>query len=141
MLCKIDFLHMSWIFIYPTSMPALTQREIIYYSQVPEKTIYQFTKPPQSSGWRRLPKLLVLTQSELRKTLLVMAKLVAFLTFISLVPLLCSSFSPENPTDRRILVLLDNFAIKSPHSLFFKSLQSWGFDLDFKLPNDPKISL
>lgn len=70
-----------------------------------------------------------------------MARLVIFLTLVSVLPMLCNSFTPENPTDRRVLVLLDNFAIKSSHSLFFKSLQTRGFDLDFKLADDPKISL
>ncbi|XP_054776431.1 dolichyl-diphosphooligosaccharide--protein glycosyltransferase 48 kDa subunit [Prosopis cineraria] len=70
-----------------------------------------------------------------------MAKLVVVLSLISLLPLLCNSFSADKPSDRHILVLLDDFAIKSSHSLFFKSLQSRGFDLDFKLADDPKISL
>ncbi|XP_027355550.1 dolichyl-diphosphooligosaccharide--protein glycosyltransferase 48 kDa subunit [Abrus precatorius] len=60
---------------------------------------------------------------------------------LTLIPLLCSSFSPERPSDRRVLVLLDDFAVKSSHSLFFNSLQSRGFDLHFKLADDPKISL
>lgn len=60
---------------------------------------------------------------------------------VPLLPQLCISFSPENPTDRRILVLIDDFAIKSSHSLFFKSLQTRGFELDFKLADDPKIGL
>ncbi|KAK6136805.1 hypothetical protein DH2020_029453 [Rehmannia glutinosa] len=55
--------------------------------------------------------------------------------------ILCASFSEENPTDRRVLVLLDDFAIKSSHSLFFKSLETRGFDLDFKLADDPKLAL
>ena len=67
---------------------------------------------------------------------------VIFVTSISiLLPFLCNSFSPETPTDRRILVLLDDFAIKSSHSLYFNSLKSRGFDLDFKLADDPKIAL
>ncbi|KAI4295557.1 hypothetical protein L6164_035592 [Bauhinia variegata] len=70
-----------------------------------------------------------------------MSKLIVVLSLVALLPFLCSSFSPENPLDRRILVLLDDFAIKSSHSLFFKSLQSRGFDLDFKLADDPKIAL
>ncbi|KAK9287323.1 hypothetical protein L1049_015738 [Liquidambar formosana] len=70
-----------------------------------------------------------------------MAKLLIFVTIIPLLTLLCSSFSLENPTDRRILVLLDDFAIKSSHSLFFKSLQTRGYELDFKLADDPKIGL
>ncbi|KAK6159437.1 hypothetical protein DH2020_006751 [Rehmannia glutinosa] len=55
--------------------------------------------------------------------------------------ILCVSFSEENPTDRRVLVLLEDFAIKSSHSLFFKSLETRGFDLDFKLADDPKLAL
>ncbi|XP_043713103.1 dolichyl-diphosphooligosaccharide--protein glycosyltransferase 48 kDa subunit-like [Telopea speciosissima] len=70
-----------------------------------------------------------------------MAKLWIFVTLVSLLPFLGSSFSSENPTDRRILVLLDDFAIKSSHSIFFKSLQTRGFELDFKLADDPKLSL
>ncbi|KAJ4963775.1 hypothetical protein NE237_023714 [Protea cynaroides] len=70
-----------------------------------------------------------------------MAKLLIFMTLVSLLPLLSCSFSSENPTDRRILVLLDDFAIKSSHSIFFKSLQTQGFELDFKLADDPKLTL
>ncbi|KAL3538944.1 hypothetical protein ACH5RR_002310 [Cinchona calisaya] len=60
---------------------------------------------------------------------------------IPFLAVLCDSFSPENPTDRRILVLVDDFAIKSSHSLYFKSLQSRGFEVEFKLADDPKIAL
>ncbi|BBH09439.1 dolichyl-diphosphooligosaccharide-protein glycosyltransferase 48kDa subunit family protein [Prunus dulcis] len=71
-----------------------------------------------------------------------MLKLLSVLTFLTLtLPFLTHSFSPDHPTDRRILVLLDDLALKSSHSLFFKSLQSRGFELDFKLADDPKISL
>lgn len=63
------------------------------------------------------------------------------IALISFLPLMCNSFSPENPTDRRILVLLDDVGIKSSHSLYFKSLQNHGFELDFKLADDPKIAL
>lgn len=63
------------------------------------------------------------------------------IALISFLPLLCNSFSTENPTDRRILVLLDDVGIKSSHSLYFKSLQNRGFELDFKLADDPKITL
>ncbi|XP_022744954.1 dolichyl-diphosphooligosaccharide--protein glycosyltransferase 48 kDa subunit-like isoform X2 [Durio zibethinus] len=67
---------------------------------------------------------------------------VIFVALISIfLPFLCNSFSPESPTDRRVLVLLDDFAIKSSHSLYFNSLKSRGFDLDFKLADDPKIAL
>ncbi|XVE49386.1 hypothetical protein DITRI_Ditri01bG0079500 [Diplodiscus trichospermus] len=68
-----------------------------------------------------------------------------WVTFVALVlillPFLSNSFSPDSPTDRRVLVLLDDFAIKSSHSLYFNSLKSRGFDLDFKLADDPKIAL
>uniref|UniRef100_A0A2N9ED59 Dolichyl-diphosphooligosaccharide--protein glycosyltransferase 48 kDa subunit n=1 Tax=Fagus sylvatica TaxID=28930 RepID=A0A2N9ED59_FAGSY len=70
-----------------------------------------------------------------------MSKLFIFLTLIPLLPILCTSFSPENASSRRVLVLLDDLALKSSHSLFFNSLQSRGFDLDFKLADDPKIGL
>ncbi|XP_041015786.1 dolichyl-diphosphooligosaccharide--protein glycosyltransferase 48 kDa subunit [Juglans microcarpa x Juglans regia] len=70
-----------------------------------------------------------------------MSKLHLFLTLIPLLPFLCTSFSPENPSSRRVLVLLDDLALKSSHSLYFKSLQSRGFQIDFKLSDDPKIGL
>ncbi|KAL5562610.1 hypothetical protein UlMin_032357 [Ulmus minor] len=70
-----------------------------------------------------------------------MAKLISFLLLTLILPFLCNSFSPERPTDQRVLVLLDDLALKSSHSLFFNSLQSRGFELDFKLADDPKIGL
>ncbi|KAL5788534.1 hypothetical protein ACOSP7_005483 [Xanthoceras sorbifolium] len=71
-----------------------------------------------------------------------MAKFLLYITLIAaLLPFLAVSFSPESPTDRRILVLLDDFAVKSSHSLFFDSLKSRGFQLDFKLADDPNIGL
>lgn len=70
-----------------------------------------------------------------------MANIPLFLTSIFFLPLLTLSFSPENPTDRRILVLLDDFSIKSSHSIFFTSLQQRGYKLDFKLADDPKVAL
>lgn len=71
-----------------------------------------------------------------------MARLAAiFLAVIFLFPVLCLSFSADNPTDRRLLVLVDDLAVRSSHSVFFKSLQTRGFDLDFKLADDPKLSL
>lgn len=67
--------------------------------------------------------------------------LIALITIIPFISTLCSSFSPENPTDRRILVLLDDLALQSSHSLYFSSLQSRGYALDFKLADDSKIGL
>ncbi|KAE8691508.1 Dolichyl-diphosphooligosaccharide--protein glycosyltransferase 48 kDa subunit [Hibiscus syriacus] len=67
---------------------------------------------------------------------------VIFVTSILiLLPFLCNSFSIETPTDHRVLVLLDDFAIKSSHSSYFNFLKSRGFDLDFKLSDDPKVAL
>ncbi|XP_041010538.1 dolichyl-diphosphooligosaccharide--protein glycosyltransferase 48 kDa subunit-like [Juglans microcarpa x Juglans regia] len=70
-----------------------------------------------------------------------MPKLSLFLILFPFLPFLCTSFSPENPSSRRVLVLLDDLALKSSHSVYFKSLQSRGFELDFKLADDPKIGL
>ncbi|XVF61972.1 hypothetical protein PTKIN_Ptkin08bG0178500 [Pterospermum kingtungense] len=64
-----------------------------------------------------------------------------FIVGISLFPLLCSSFDPESPLDRRVLILLDDFSLKSSHSIFFNSLKSHGFNLEFKLADDPSLSL
>ncbi|BAT75667.1 hypothetical protein VIGAN_01357000 [Vigna angularis var. angularis] len=55
--------------------------------------------------------------------------------------LLCTSFTLERPSNRRVLVLLDDFAVKSSHSLFFNSLKSRGFDLHFHLVNDPQFQI
>ncbi|KAL4180493.1 hypothetical protein AMTRI_Chr13g125540 [Amborella trichopoda] len=71
----------------------------------------------------------------------IMAKVSVYLTLTCLLPLLCNSFSPENPKSQRILVLIDDFAIKYSHSLFFKSLQTRGYDLDFRLADDSKLAL
>ncbi|EFJ17342.1 hypothetical protein SELMODRAFT_114688 [Selaginella moellendorffii] len=53
----------------------------------------------------------------------------------------CAAFTEENPTDRRVLVLLEDLAIESTHSLFFKSLSDRGYELDLKLSTDPKLAL
>lgn len=63
------------------------------------------------------------------------------LTLITLLPFTSLSFSPETPTNRKILILLDDFLIKSSHSIFFNSLQSRGYNLEFKLADNPKITL
>ncbi|XP_071722147.1 dolichyl-diphosphooligosaccharide--protein glycosyltransferase 48 kDa subunit-like isoform X2 [Rutidosis leptorrhynchoides] len=70
-----------------------------------------------------------------------MSKNIFFFVILTIAPSLLRAFSPESPTDRRVLVLLDDFAIKSSHSLYFNSLKSRGFNLDFKLASDPQISL
>ncbi|KAK4477705.1 hypothetical protein RD792_016956 [Penstemon davidsonii] len=63
------------------------------------------------------------------------------LNLISILPLLTFSFNPDEPTNRQILVLLDDLSLRSSHSIFFSSLQSRGFNLDFKLAQDPAISV
>ncbi|XP_073296383.1 dolichyl-diphosphooligosaccharide--protein glycosyltransferase 48 kDa subunit-like [Primulina huaijiensis] len=63
------------------------------------------------------------------------------LNLLSILPFRCYAFSPERPTDRRILVLLEDLSLKSSHSLFFSSLQSRGYDVDFKLSGDPTIAV
>ncbi|KAJ6420016.1 hypothetical protein OIU84_030023 [Salix udensis] len=63
------------------------------------------------------------------------------LSVILLLPVLSLSFSPDSPSDRRLLVLFDDLSLKSSHSIFFNSLKSRGFDLDFKLADDPKLAL
>ncbi|KAL8044840.1 hypothetical protein ABFX02_08G072500 [Erythranthe guttata] len=65
----------------------------------------------------------------------------AVLNLISILPFIAFSFSPDQPTDRKILVLLDDLSLKSSHSIFFTTLQSRGFDLDFKLADDPSIAV
>ena len=60
---------------------------------------------------------------------------------VFLLPLLSFSFSVDNPTDRRVLVLLDDLSLKSSHSIFFNTLKSRGFDLYFKLAEDLKLAL
>lgn len=41
----------------------------------------------------------------------------------------------------RTLVLVDNWAIRETHSIFFKSLRDRGFDLTFKLADDSSLAL
>lgn len=65
-----------------------------------------------------------------------------FLALFLLLPALSFSFSPEKSSGgQRVLVLVDDLAITSSHSVFFASLKSRGFDLDFKLADDPKLAL
>ncbi|KAJ8770696.1 hypothetical protein K2173_021343 [Erythroxylum novogranatense] len=66
---------------------------------------------------------------------------IALTIFLLLLPHLCRSFSPESPSDRRVLVLLDDLSLKTSHSIFFNSLKSRGFDLDFKLADDHNLAL
>ncbi|MQM17051.1 hypothetical protein Taro_050017 [Colocasia esculenta] len=50
-------------------------------------------------------------------------------------------FSADSPTDRRLLVLVDDLAIRSSHSIYFRSLESRGYELHFRLADDPKLAL
>ncbi|KAL3702205.1 hypothetical protein R1sor_020227 [Riccia sorocarpa] len=65
----------------------------------------------------------------------------ALLLLVVLLPALVAAFSEDNPTDQRVLVLLEDLALKSSHSIFFKSLSSRGYELDFKLADDTKLAL
>ncbi|XP_078180759.1 dolichyl-diphosphooligosaccharide-protein glycosyltransferase 48kDa subunit family protein [Carex rostrata] len=70
----------------------------------------------------------------------------SFLLLFALINLILSplpafSFSGENPTARRLLVLLDDLALRSSHSIFFNSLISRGYQLEFKLADDSSLSL
>ncbi|KAG0623990.1 hypothetical protein M758_3G215800 [Ceratodon purpureus] len=58
-----------------------------------------------------------------------------------LLPFLCAGFNPDSPTDRRVLVLVDDLAIKSSHSTYLQSLTDRGFELDIKLADDPNLAL
>merc|ERR1712020_489305 len=50
-----------------------------------------------------------------------------------------SGYAAESPG--RVLVLLDNLAIKDTHTIFFKNLNSLGFTLTYKVADDPSIVL
>ncbi|KAK9678231.1 hypothetical protein RND81_11G197900 [Saponaria officinalis] len=65
----------------------------------------------------------------------------SYLTIFSLLFSLISAFNPNSPNDRRILVILDDISLKSSHSIFFNSLISRGYSLDFKLSDDRNIAL
>lgn len=49
--------------------------------------------------------------------------------------------SGDGPRGRKLLVLVDDLAVRSSHSAFFGSLQARGLDLEFRLADDPKLSL
>lgn len=73
---------------------------------------------------------------------LTMAKLsLCYFTIFSLLLSLSTAFDPEKPSDRRLLVILDDASLNSSHSIFFNSLKSRGYILEFKLADDRKIAL
>ena len=56
--------------------------------------------------------------------------------------LICCSLSAISCTESpRVLVLLDNLAIKESHSTFFKILSDMGFSLTYKSADDSSIVL
>ena len=61
------------------------------------------------------------------------------LVTIILSTLMISGYAAESPG--RVLVLLDNMAIKDTHTIFFKNLDSMGFTLTYKVADDPSIVL
>ncbi|KAL9245993.1 hypothetical protein vseg_019582 [Gypsophila vaccaria] len=63
------------------------------------------------------------------------------LAIFSLLFTLTTAFNPTSPKSRQILVVLDDISLKSSHSLFFSSLSSRGYSLDFKLSDDRTIAL
>lgn len=53
----------------------------------------------------------------------------------------CLSLPPLRSPHPRILVLLEDLALKSSHSSFFSSLSDRGYILDFKVASDPSLAL
>ncbi|KAI5071585.1 hypothetical protein GOP47_0013836 [Adiantum capillus-veneris] len=71
-----------------------------------------------------------------------MLQLLFVSSLLSLVPLSsCLSLSPLRSPHPRILVLLDDLALKSSHSSFFSSLSDRGYILDYKRASDPSLAL
>ncbi|KAF9620256.1 hypothetical protein IFM89_010991 [Coptis chinensis] len=60
---------------------------------------------------------------------------IIFLILI-LLPFLTQSFSPK-----KVLILLDDFSLKSSHSLYFTSLKNRNYHLDFHLATDSNLKL
>merc|ERR1712142_1210930 len=52
----------------------------------------------------------------------------------------CQAAQPAT-RGKRVLILLDNLAIKETHSIYFKSLHDQGYGLTFKVADDPSIVL
>ncbi|RWW18566.1 hypothetical protein GW17_00017446 [Ensete ventricosum] len=59
----------------------------------------------------------------------------------SILYLPCDAFSADRLTDRRLLVLVDDLALRYSHSRFFSSLRSRGYELDFNLADYPSLAL
>ena len=54
---------------------------------------------------------------------------------------LLASATSASSSDKRVLALLDNLAIKETHSIYFKSLTDSGFEITYKVDDDPFIVL
>ena len=54
---------------------------------------------------------------------------------------LLASATSASSSDKRVLALLDNLAIKETHSIYFKSLTDSGFEITYKVADDPSIVL
>ncbi len=71
-----------------------------------------------------------------------MKTLLAALLFVVLLG--CSESSSgiaANGEGTRMLALLDNLAVRETHSHFFRSLRARGFQLTFRLADDPELAL
>ncbi|KAJ8763498.1 hypothetical protein K2173_002381 [Erythroxylum novogranatense] len=66
---------------------------------------------------------------------------ISMAAIVQVLPHLCASSAPSSPSDRRVLVMLDDAALKSSHSLYFNNLRTSGYHLDFKLAADPSVAL
>lgn len=69
------------------------------------------------------------------------ARLLHFFLLPLLLAPFCFSLSPDRSLHPRVLVLLEDLALKSSHSIFFKSLSDRGYELDFKIASDPSLAL
>lgn len=68
-------------------------------------------------------------------------QLVGLAVVLLSLPIWCGAFSEENPTSQKLLVLLDDFSLKTTHSIFFKSLKDRGYELDFRKSTDKSVAL
>ncbi len=61
-------------------------------------------------------------------------------SLVLLVVLIVCCTNAQN-TNKRVLVLLDNFGVRETHSNYFKSLRDDGFQLNFKTADDSSLTL
>ncbi len=60
---------------------------------------------------------------------------------VALLVTLCLGVSLSNASQQKALVLLEDLALKSTHSLYFKAIQDDGFDLTFRRVDDKSLRL